>query len=641
MTSWRTVWIVRPIPILLALVICLVDVFGVSVRAQSEAIQIAQRLPPQSAILVSMPDSGKRLKALLYGLGISPAELETFLDLWLHTNVSDGTELVPKKTSVKLTADKPASLANRIGFTDFLFETTSIHFVGDVWQSEIGEWALLIEHPAGIETIGRERLECYASLLIRLLARFGKQNVRADQYGELFSAALTDQMWIWENSMEIGDSGKWICIGSSASHSRKMLRLITNDPRELLPNSLLDQRAFKSWIANSVPNSDVEIYLATAEAVKLLECFYYLPEKNSWLLEGYDETPWFGYWWQWQDRDDRFVVEQVRKRAATNPLSSISKLWPAHKTLDEFFPFPEDAISINGRHLDLQQWNEIAESVYDSVGGEGTFQRYQSNTLVAFRNGSLRPKLGHVQFEYLYGLDSNPLTQQRVTVYKIEPDASDELIELHLSRYYKAMTEQAKLQYYEADYTRRTINGNVAWWTDRYHLNPEIKRYLSASGRVSSEVEESATGSIIFGDYVVSGREDMIRQTVDWDAPGELSVKGGTEYVSQLSLLEKQYGLPGIHSFSFSRELKADSDLRTNLVCLFRALPLAMIDDGSFERALHDAEFLESLSRPQRLCFLLRKVFEGLGKREPRFIEIEGYDDSSMRKTTIRSWQFK
>lgn len=608
-------------------------------KAQESAISLSRRLPRNTAVVISIPDSGKRFQSLISGLNLSDDQVDEFFDLWLHTDVLDGTEFRPVARQDVGEVDHDNVASDRSGYAQFLSKTRSIHLVMHSCRAGVGDWVFLIEQPDDADRVVGEVWLAYSRLWLRLFARLGA----GDSYHARgwITPGLANALWKWEDSIGIIIDGKWICIGSSEDHCRQSVGLLQQDLDVSLPNSLFNERGFKSWIANAIPDAAIEIFLATGEAKGLLEGLSYVTSDESWRLLGYDATPWFGYWWQWQTRDNHFVVDQISKRAATRPLSSMLEVWPSYKELDEFPPLPPTAISLSGRHLDLEKWNEIASIVYDAQGGEGSFDKYQSDVITAFRNGSLRPKLGHVQFEYAVKPDSSNLSTN-VSVFKIEPDATPELIEAHLANYYQAMEEVAKQAFFQTNYQRRIIGGNVAWWTDTYTLHPVYKRLLLENGRQASHLEEyeSATGSIIFGNYVISGKEDAVKEVVEWNSPGQLTINGTDEYVSELKNMANRVDLPGIHSFDVKFSALLEVLLRMEANKLRKVMPIAAISKETRDRAKIDYEFLSQLSRPERLAILLDNFLDSCVEREPRRYEIMGLDKQQTRSTTVISWQF-
>lgn len=620
---------------------CLYGSFLLQTRqAQEDALTISRRLPHDSALLVSIPNSGKRLDLLISRMLQSPESVDVFFDLLQHTNWSDGTELDLAGNSESQSSEQRDSMES---VTDFVRQTKSIHFVTDSWRAKIGDWAILIELPENARQIELQSCVVYSRFWLRFLALLGDSRyMHSSSPAKLFSASLTSEIGKWETTVSVRQQGRWICVGSTDDHCQRILTGITESTEQQVQDSLFARREFKYWIANTVPNVDVQMFLLTSDAVKLLEGFQYVRGENAWRSDGYNETPWFGYWWQWHNDRDEFVIEQVRNRAATSPPSGLAVYWPSFKKLDEFLPVPDDAVSVSGRHLDLVQWNDIASREFDVTSGEGSFQRYQNNTLVAFRNGSLRPMLGHVQFEYVFNPERNMRRTQLLSVYKVEPSASRQVIEQQISRYYEAMNEQAKRASFDANYEQRTIDGRTAWWTEHYRTDPEIKRFLQERGTPFNEAEESATGAIFFGDYLVSGREDIIRQVVDWSVTAELQVNGTTEYIKPLKALSDRYGVPDIHSFRIDNSEKVTYDIlqfgRTNI---WNHLPLPSVNAVAREYVEKNPELLKRLSHTQRIALLRDRFYEYVSQRDPKYFEIEGYDVARTRKTSVHSWRFR
>lgn len=433
---------------------------------------------------------------------------------------------------------------------------------------------------------------------------------------------------------------KWICVGATKEVCQSMLGLLINGDSRPVPDALFHERVFKSWLASSIADADVQVFVATANARKFLEASL-VPFGETWKTVGLDATPWIGYWWEWGSSSEKFLLSCIKKQSATRPLSSMLEIWEAYRPIGNFPPLPDSATTLTAKHVDWEKWNEIASDVYDKERGPGGFEEFQSDPISGFRHGTLRPKLGHLEYQfYVKPPDSDQMTL--VTIYDIAEEASEELIEAYLAKYYLEMQNMARDSGFRADYRRHSIAGKTAWWTDSYEMDPVVQAFrLKAGLPMGQQDGESATGSIIFQSHVVSGKADAIQSMIDWDSPHDLVIFGTKDYVVSVKALAEQYDVTMIHAFDFERSSHVDLVIKSYFYRLLRSgLPIALIAEKTRDQVKRDPDFLNSLSRPERLGFLMQDFMEQLSSRKPERIQIQGLDELRTRATTVLSWQF-
>ncbi len=610
------------------------------VVGQENAISLAKRLPRDTSMIVSVPNSGSGLRSLIGGLRVSEQQIDELFDLYLHTDPSDGREVPLANRLAADGVEGPESELHTCGMAEFLLKTESIHFVMHESKSEFGDWTLLFELEKMDEPVSPELWETYAKLWMRLVARFSFQAGQPGRFEAIFNQEFSKQLWFWEDSVACVASDKWICVGSTKEICQSTLGLLVNVDSVPVPDALFHERVFKSWVASSIANSDVQVFVATAGARKFLEASL-VPFGETWKTVGLDAMPWIGYWWEWGSSSEKFRLNCIRKQSATRPLSSMLEIWEAYRPIGSFPPLPDSATTLTAKHVDWEKWNEIASDVYDKERGPGGFKEFQSDPISGFRHGTLRPKLGHLEYQfYVKPPDSDQVTL--VTIYDRAEEASEELIEAYLAKYYLEMQNIARDSGFRADYRRHTVAGKTAWWTERYEMDPVVEAFrLKAGLPLGQQDGESATGTIIFQSHVVSGKADAIQSVIDWDSQRDLVIFGTKDYVVSVKALAEQYDVTMIHAFDFERSSHVDLVIRSYFYRLSRAgVPIALIAEKTRDRAKRDPDFLNSLSRPERLGFFMQDFMEQLSSRKPERIQIQGLDELRTRATMVLSWQF-
>ena len=578
--------------------------------------KVARYLPADIAVLATLQSPQSAFDTLLSIANVDFSQLNEASELLLLTDPSDGS----------VRNAQPMNLAQ-------LLKAASIHWVVFDSRDQIGEFAILID-------CGSEEIQLNhdtGTLLIRFLSQLFENQMLGQQKA---SAALLEALTRWESTLSLKTADKWIVVGSSDQVTRQLSTRLDDEAE--LDSSLANDRGFQNSTLCMLEGACLDCYISARNAKQLALSLGY-EKQNLWEKKFRDEIPWIALSIRLSSDQEEFTIDRKTIIAATMPLSGHNCFWKFYRPIEEFPPLTPSADIVIGKHVLLDQWNQLAKETFDDVYGADTYSTYADNPVSAFRTGISRPQLGNLSFSIM-DLDNPPNTR----LFKINADAPRDTISSYLDTYYTALEENKRLGgYYQAKYRKTKIHGIEAWWIDDSQATSSEPQSSETDTIESHEAEDtdpqelnrqetkaSATGegAILLDDWVVIGNHQGLDELMDWGPPSAIRTDETTDIESTIQRTSRRLGLDkSPHEFEIRYADAVRSDIEFTVQnFLYYAFPVGWdISPEASQEAKHNSEVRARLSRPQLLGFYLIDTLNGFSHNELLYSRVESITDAN------------
>lgn len=564
---------------------CLPSAFAI----QDRSADVANWLPPNCAMLVSLHQPAKLAGDFANVAGLNPLEAVEFARGICGLDVR---ELADEQTTQMEVAGR-------------LLAASSIHLFITESRESIGEIGVLLEYEKGATPPNDEQLEWAVGFLCRRIG--GALHVDSRLSGE-----INQRLSLFESGSVIDRFGDWIVVTTSPAVNRQVVDRLKGVPE--LP-ALAGQRSWQASLSAELPSACVSCYCVPPLAKGLLVVLTKGSEE-AWEKSRYDELAWARFSLNHEQSEKHWDIRRQLVLASTLPFLGAQADWEFFRPFEAFPKYgPEKWQLVSGRCLDLPARNNrwLEESRQIPGSGEPPQTGPIEDPIRAFLNGTSRPTLGGHSVSFLAGKDDwmeflNFREEDRQSAaeslgkYFADVDAGYRRAGYGTHFVEKPESLEWKLEI-ESDGAIGNLPGpgDFVFGDVREHYRTKQRRpaWTDRFGAVCDE-------------WVVMGREKSVREALENPVASLDAIPGLLQEVAG------QFGLSHYHGFEVRQ---ASAVERSWIHGMGVALTSAysdtwLLSETSFKKALADEAVRNLLSFPQAAGVRARELVNRIAARE-------------------------